>query len=101
MGGYDSKKQKGSIKLFKLIFDNDSYKNEIEFLQDIDDEYTQFNGPVTCIKQEKYSLDKNILVTSWDGSISLFSGPNIDYYLKMDENEEVYNHYESFFSSKD
>ena len=101
VGGYDSKKQKGSIKLFKLIFDNDSYKNEIEFLQDIDDEYTQFNGPVTCIKQEKYSLDKNILVTSWDGSISLFSGPNIDYYLKMDENEEVYNHYESFFSSKD
>ena len=101
VGGYDSKKQKGSIKLFKLIFDNDSYKNEIKFLQDIDDEYTQFNGPVTCIKQEKYSLDKNILVTSWDGSISLFSGPNIDYYLKMDENEEVYNHYESFFSSKD
>ena len=101
VGGYDSKKQKGSIKLFKLIFDNDSYKNEIEFLQDIDDEYTLFNGPVTCIKQEKYSLDKNILVTSWDGSISLFSGPNIDYYLKMDENEEVYNHYESFFSSKD
>ena len=104
VGGFDSEKYKGCIKLFKIIYDDISFKNKTEFIQDIE-VYDKIKGPVSCIIQEKYSLDKNILVSSWDGNIYSFSGPYINPYIKqyidMDNKNEINQFYEEFFSSRD
>ena len=52
----------------------------IEFMQDIVIDYTEdfegFNGTINCIIQS--SKTGEIVVTSWDGTINLFSKPNLD-----------------------
>ena len=96
VGGFDSEKGIGGIKLYKIIFNNEKYENKIEFIQDIDD-FKEFKYPVNCIIQDKKSLYQNILVTCLDGNIYLFSGPNIEYYLRIDKNIKDEVSYVDFF----
>ena len=84
VGGFDSEKCEGCIKLFKVIYDEEFYKNKIEFVQDIDD-FKGFKSPVSCITQEKCNIEKGLLVACFDGNIYSFKGPNIDYYLELDK----------------
>ncbi len=86
VGGYDTLKRKGLIKLYKITTTNKSnvFSCEIEFLQDIIIKKTKnfdgFKGTVNCIIQTKTKRD--LLVCCWDGKIYSFSEPNITYYLK-------------------
>jgi hypothetical protein len=81
IGGFDTQKGEGKIKLYQVIDDNKN--KQIEFLQDIEFEYNEefegFQNPVTSIIQS--TILGNILVTCMDGNVFLFSTPNIDYYL--------------------
>ena len=85
VGGFNNKKGKGMIKLYKLIR-RDIENIKIEFIQDIEIEnnkFKGFNGPISCITQSKRS--GKILVSCWDGNISLFDYPRIDTFLRYDE----------------
>jgi hypothetical protein len=81
VGGFDIEKNKGAIKLFKLIYNDENEK--IKFIQDIFIEnYSNCKGiesPISCIIQSK--LTGKILITSNDGKIYLFYPPNIEHYL--------------------
>ena len=48
--------------------------------------FHNFKGPISSMLLSK--TDGNIIITSWDGNVYLFSYPNIEYYLKEDENIE-------------
>lgn len=99
VGGFDSKKCVGNIKLFKINFDNLLCENKIEFIQDL--YYNQgFKSPISCIIQEKFSRERNLLITCLDGNIYLFSGPYIEYYLKLDEEIKGDVSYYDFFKTK-
>ena len=82
IGGFDTQKGEGKIRLYQVIDDNKN--KQIEFLQDIEFEYNEefegFQNPVTSIIQS--TILGNILVTCMDGNVFLFSTPNIDYYLE-------------------
>ena len=99
VGGFDTNKYIGNIKLFKINFDNLLYENKIEFIQDLD-YYQGFKSPISCIIQEKFSRERNLLVTCLDGNIYLFSGPYIEYYLKLDEEIKGDVSYYDFFKTK-
>ena len=80
VGGFDLDKNKGLIKLYKVIYNVEIEKIEIEYIQDIivenkirkeDSEY--FKEPISCIFQ---SSSREILVTCYDGNIYYFSEPN-------------------------
>ena len=77
VGGYDLEKREGIIKLYKIIFGEKTINTKIEFLQDI--ETDSIDSPINCIIQSKIS--GNILVTSYNGNIYLFTKPNINFYL--------------------
>ena len=99
VGGFDERKQMGMIKLYRMV--EDGKKTQIEFVQDIifdegiPDEadndlnrknyFVKFKRNISSIVQSK--LTGEILVTSWDGNVYLFSEPNIIYYLDYDKNE--------------
>jgi hypothetical protein len=101
-GGFEQSKNKGMIKLFKII--KEGKFHEIEYVQDIIFSpipfpknmeclgyknksifFTDFKRTISCIKQSKISGE--IYVTSWDGFVYLFSPPNISYYLNEDKKE--------------
>ena len=87
VGGFDSKRRVGYIKLFKINFDNSLYQNNIEFIQDLN-YLKEFESPVNHIIQEKYNLDKmNFLVNCLNRDIYSFSESNIEFSLEM--NEEI------------
>ena len=77
VGGYDLEKREGIIKLYKIIYGEKTINTKIEFLQDI--ETDSIDSPINCIIQSKIS--GNILVTSYNGNIYLFTKPNINFYL--------------------
>lgn len=88
LGGFDSERRIGCIKLYKFKKDIlneeniDNLKNKLEYLQDIDIEKNQefqgFAGKISCITQS--TITGNILVTCWDGTVHLFRPPNLDSY---------------------
>ena len=83
VGGFDTAKREGTIKLYKIIFGEKAWKTKIKFLQDIvitDSNFEDFNGPISSIKQSKNT--GNILITCYNGYVYLFTPPNIDYYLE-------------------
>ena len=45
------------------------------------DEEPEFSGPITSIIQSK--KDKNILMTCENGTVNLFSIPNLEYFRKL------------------
>ena len=85
VGGFDLDKNEGLIKLYKVIYDDEIEKIEIEYIQDIivgkkirkedSDSFKGFKGPINCIIQ---SSTGRILVTCYDGNVYLFSEPRLD-----------------------
>ena len=86
VGGFDNEKREGKIKLYKVNFSENIENTNIEFIQDIefqkDKDFQGFQWPISCIIQS--SSYSNILITSYDGKVYLFSSPNLDFYLKKD-----------------
>jgi len=92
VGGFEKSKNKGIIKLFKVIYNNENSDSRIEFIQDIEiiDKYDSnkfifkiFKKPISCIIQS--SSTKNLLITCWDGNVYSLEALNIESYLKFDE----------------
>ena len=79
VGGFDSNKLKGLIKLYKINYNEENFDlTNIEYIQDIEIKYKNksgFKGPITCIIQS--SNNGNILITCFDGNVYLFSPPKI------------------------
>ena len=95
VGGFEKVKNKGIIKLFKIIYRNENFNNRIEFIQNIEiiDNYESnkfifkiFKKPISCITQS--SSNKNLLITCWDGNVYLLETLNIENYLKFDKLSE-------------
>ena len=90
VGGYDQMKGKGVIKLFKLNQKENIEDTTIEYIQDIDFKQSKgfigFSQPISCIIQS--SKNGKILVSCWDGSVHLFSCPNIYPLIKYEETLE-------------
>ena len=94
VGGFDLRKGKGVIKLYKLICGYEDKDNngiiKIKYIDEapIDDVknlcFKYFSGAVSCIIQ----LEKtgNILVGCWDGNVYIFHPPKIKIY---DEYESI------------
>ena len=87
VGGYEKKKGKGILKLYKLIKNEDDEDIGIEFIQDIQfkkgKEFKGFNEPISCITQSK--RNGKIIISSWDGNICLFSCPRIETFIKYEQ----------------
>ena len=62
VGGFNKRKKKGIIKLYKVIFDNKNFNNKIEYIEDIFID-NNFKGPISCIVQANSG---NFIITCWD-----------------------------------
>ena len=86
VGGFDTEKRSGVVKLYKLIFSDEVINIKIEFIQDIEFnknekiEFEGFSTPINSILQSKIS--GNIIISSYDGKIILLTKANLDYYFK-------------------
>ena len=93
VGGFDLKKNKSIIKLFKVNYGKDNILNNIEFLENVSFENKEkkeeeLRLPISCMIQS--NIEQKIIITCWDGKIYSLSKPNIDKYLQYDkENEET------------
>ena len=77
------KKREGKIKLFKILYGNKAWETKIKYIQDIeidDDNFEEFDQPITCITQSK--ITGNILITCKNGYVYLFSQPNLQFYFE-------------------
>ena len=87
VGGFDTSKGKGVIKLYKLLKSKDIEDTKIEFIQDIEirnnKQFKGFKGVISSITQSK--RDGKILVGLWDGSVYLLSYPDLEKFQKIDE----------------
>ena len=113
VGGFESKKRMGNIKLYKKNINNEN-NITIEFIQDIvfptkniirfyrskdnqiEKKYYEFLGferTISCMIQSQ--INGNIIITSWDGNVYECEPPNISYYLYDDllEKEEQKKEY--------
>ena len=85
-GGLDREKNRGAIRLYKLIYEDENNLKGIEFTQDISLENNDFNGSkkiINCMTQSKKT--GKILISRKDGTVYLLSEPNISIYLIDDE----------------
>jgi len=74
VGGYDSINNQGLIKLYKIIYDYNHIENiKIEFVQNVSN-LSMFKFPINCIIQS--SKNEEIIASSWDGTVNLFTSPN-------------------------
>ena len=83
VGGFDLEKREGKIKLYK-IYDNKVNGNEqLKYLQDIEldegNDFQGFHSAVTSINACKNT--KKLIITCLDGTLYLFSKPNLEFYL--------------------
>ena len=99
-GGFDLKKRKGLIKIYKLINEN-NYCKRIEYMLDYiikdDNNKDKFKGPVSCITQS--NKGSKILIGCWDGnvvSIASLDQKIIEYLLKFEKSPS--NNFNLFFS---
>ena len=87
VGGYNKKKGKGVIKLYKLNKSSNIEDSKIEFIQDIEiqkkNKFKGFRRPISCIIQTKKR--GRLLVSCWDGNVYLFSRPKIETFLNYEE----------------
>ena len=76
VGGYNNNENRGLIKLYEIIYDNNSKieLTKLRFKRNIDN-IPKINQPINCIIQS--SKTGGIIVTSWDGTITLFSKPTL------------------------
>ena len=88
VGGFDSTKGVGVIKLYKIIYEYKAYNSKIEYIDDIifeNDNFHGFEGPITSLIQSRKTGE--ILASCSDGTIYLLSPPNLNYFLFYDEQE--------------
>ena len=82
VGGFDSKKKRGIIKLYKIIKSNEIY--ELQEIHDIiikhNNNFKGFKGPISSIEQSK--ADGKILISSWDGNVYSFYF-NLETFIKI------------------
>ena len=91
VGGFNKFKGEGVIKLFRIFYNKEF---EIEYLQDIiftkiirtitQNTFDGFKSPINCIIQSR--IKGNILISSFDGNVYLFSEPNINGIKKLNNN---------------
>ena len=78
VGGFETKKKKGILKLYE-IKKKENKTFDIEEIYDFkiekNKEFNSFKGPISCIEQTKNNGD--ILISCWDGNVFLFSNPNL------------------------
>ena len=88
VGGFNKLQSKGGIQLYRINNNNIDNEITIEFIQDINLENNKnsFSGTITCIIQSKDT--GNLIITCSDGSVNLFSPPNLNYYLFYSELEK-------------
>ena len=79
VGGFDTKRKKGIIKLYKINKRKDEIY-EIEKVQDIilknNNEFKGFKGAISCIELQKNKIKGNLLITCWDGNVYSFLYPD-------------------------
>ena len=99
VGGYDSNRNRGMIKLYKLKYNENNEVINIEYIQEIKPEkrreFEGFKKPISCMIQSK--KDGKILITSWDGNVYLFSNPKFESFLDYEEE----NNFKYFFNIKE
>ena len=86
VGGFNEEKREGSIRLYKIINNENLNEIKIMYIQDIiidNDIFEGFQMPISCITQS--TISGNIIISCWDGNVCLFKPPNIDYYLNSDK----------------
>ena len=85
VGGFDIKRKKGMIKLYRVNYGKKYDNTKIEYIQDliVNDNKIKFKGPISCIIQTIY--DGKILINCWDGNVYLLKYPQIKKYLEYDE----------------
>ena len=73
VGGFDQEKGVGAIKLYKIIFEDQSHNTNINYIQDIilekENNFEGFNGAITSIIQTNDT--GNFLISCSDGNIYL------------------------------
>ena len=77
VGGFDSKKSVGIIKLYKMEYSDNNKNIEIKFIQDIlinDNNDIIYKGPINCIIQTK--IERKILISFSNGYIYVMTPPN-------------------------
>ena len=101
VGGFDKSKSRGGIKLYKINNYNSNNGIIIEYIQDVnlENNSNSFSGAITCITQSKEI--GNLIVTSSDGNVNLFSAPNLNYYLFYDEEEKKECNYDEIKNNDD
>ena len=90
VGGFDTKKNRGGVKLYK-IKKNKKEIIEIDKIQDIvleneyifDKGFKLFKGPISCITQS--TSNGNIIITCWDGNVYLFNVPYLEKIISFEE----------------
>ena len=83
VGGFDNNLNQGLIKLYDIILYNEIELTELKFNRNIKD-FSRFKQPISCIIQSTKTGE--IVVTSWDGTINLFSKPNIEQLEQLEQN---------------
>ena len=84
VGGFDTKNREGKIRLYRINYEEEDYKNKIEHLQDIvfQDEEINFKGAIISLIQSKTT--GSIIASCYDGFIHEFTQPNLSFYLEND-----------------
>ena len=76
VGGYDNNLNQGLIKLYEIVYDEIIELTKLKFIRNIHN-LSFIKEPINCIIQS--SKTGEIIITSWDGSVNLFSKPNLEY----------------------
>ena len=98
VGGFDTNRRRGIIKLYKINCNNNIENLEIEYFQDFkfgEDNsmyFQSFKSPINYIIQ--HQKKGNILINSLDDKIYLFSTPDLSLLYKIEN-------YNEFFSLND
>ena len=86
-GGFNKKKGKGVIKLYKIVYNDNFLETKIEYIQDIEpelkDDFKGFNKPISCIIQSKKT--GNLYISCWNGNIYSFNQPDMEYFSFYDK----------------
>ena len=90
VGGFEKDKNRGIIKLYKIIYNQNFLETKIEYIQDIEtkknNNFKGFKGPISSIIQSKN--DGKIIISCLDGNIYLFTQPKMEYFLFYDKQTE-------------
>ena len=84
VGGFDTEKGEGLIKLYRIMLNKRASQTKMEFILDIaidnNENLEGIERPISCITQSK--KNGNIIATCWDGNVYLFTPPNLNYFLR-------------------